>query len=104
MATQAKHSKTYTTTLNLVMDTSFGVVRSENNVEVEVTVTAGFPNDPERGCFEVYDTETGGESWYAEGGLWFDGNKLTDYDGTFSLLAPVAETLKEWGYDLSEME
>ncbi len=58
----------------------------------------------EHGWFEIYDEESGGEDYYAEGGLSFDGNKLYDYDGVFSLDDEVLKCLKEWGADVSDIE
>jgi hypothetical protein len=49
-------------------------------------------------------TESGGEDYYGEGSLSFDGNKLYDYDGVFDLDSEVIKCLKEWGADTSEIE
>lgn len=49
-------------------------------------ITAWASIDRQRGGFEIYDIETRGEAWYAEGGLWFNEDmELMDYDGVFSL-------------------
>lgn len=96
-----KRKETFTTTQSLVLENSFGIIDSEDNVVLEVTV--GINND-EYGWFEMYDVESGGDDWYAEGGLWIEGNKITGYDGVFSLSEPVISKLKEWGYDCSEVE
>ena len=46
------------------------------------------------GCFEIYDTKTGGYMYYAEGGLWFDVDmKLCDFDGCYDLPQFVLEEL-----------
>ena len=42
--------------------------------------------------------------WYAEGGLWIENNVITGYDGVFALPTVVIDKLKEWGYDVSEIE
>jgi hypothetical protein len=89
--------ETFKSVQNLSLDTSFGSIKQEEGVELEVTV--GIKEDGEYGWFELYDIETGGDEWYAEGGLWFDGKTLTDYDGVFELPIPVEEKLKEWGYE-----
>jgi len=90
--------ETFKSVQHLSLDTSYGSIKKENDVELEVTV--GIKEEGTYGWFELYDIESGGEEWYAEGGLWFDGNKnLTDYDGTFSLPKPVEEKLNEWGYN-----
>ena len=44
------------------------------------------------------------ERWYAEGGLWFKGKTLVDYDGVFSLSHAIIDKLEENGYDVSEMK
>ena len=36
----------------------------------------GWIKDEERGWWELYDEESGGEDYYAEGTLGFDGNEL----------------------------
>ena len=45
----------------------------------------------EYGYFENQKTGT-------EGGLWFEGNELVDYDGVMSLPVAVASALKGAGY------
>jgi hypothetical protein len=56
-----------------------------------------------KGWFEIYDVDSGGEDFYAEGGLWFeeDGLTLCDYDGVYELPKPVCELLYELGYNTS---
>lgn len=85
----------------LVMENSFGIVRKEK--DVEVTYIVRLPKH-HYGSFEIYDNETGGENWYAEGGLWFKDKTLTDYDGVFALLPTVIEILEENGFDLEDMK
>lgn len=93
--------ETFKSVQNLVLENSFGVVDSENNIELEVTV--GIKSE-DYGWFELYDVKSGGNDWYAEGDLWFDGLNLTDYDGVFCLSQPVIDKLKEWGYNTEEVE
>jgi hypothetical protein len=94
--------ETFTTQENLSLENSFTVLKQEDNIEIEVTVGI---NSDTYGWFELYDIETGGGEWHAEGGLWIDGNKkITDYDGVFSLPLSVVGKLKEMGYDTSEVE
>ena len=96
------HNETWTEKTGLYSETSAGVERSEKEIEVKFTV--GVSDEAGYGYFEFYDLKTGGEEWYADGGLWFTGKKLTDYDGVFSLCNQVKNKLKEWGYDISDME
>jgi hypothetical protein len=86
----------------LSLETSYGRVRSEKDVVLDVTI--GYTAEKEYGYFEFYDQKTGGEKWYAEGGLWFNGNELTDYDGVFALPPFVWEYLKQKGFDVSYVE
>jgi hypothetical protein len=81
---------------DLVMENSFGIIRKEKNVEVTYNVT--LPRDG-YGSFEIFDNASGGENWYAEGGLWFKDKELTDYDGVFALLPTIIAILEGNGYD-----
>ncbi len=60
--------------------------------------------DDQRGSFELYDEESGGEDYYGEGGLWFEGNELVDYDGVFEIDQEVVKCLKDWGADVTYVE
>ena len=93
--------ETFEVSYSLSLGNSFGTLKTEDGVMLEVIVGT---NDDDYGWFEFYDIESGGEEWYAEGGLWFNDKTLTDYDGVFELPSFVTEKLKEWGYDVSEME
>jgi hypothetical protein len=76
-------------------------VTTSRGTELEVTV--GIKSE-DYGWFEVYDTKTGGERAYAEGGLWFDKDEnstyLRDYDGVFELPKYIMDKLEEWGYNM----
>ena len=85
----------------VVMETSNAVIDKSPNEELEVTV--GVSDDDEYGFFEIYDTKSGGNRFYGEGGLWFKGKTLTDYDGVFEISDHVIKKLTEWGYDTSEI-
>lgn len=52
--------------------------------------------DTAHGFFEHYEL---GDGW--GGGLWFDGKRLTDYDGVFELPKEVTAALIAAGYDMS---
>ena len=92
---------TKTTTEHLTYENSFGVIREQK--EVKLNCTLGIKNDC-YGWFEIYDEESGGDDWHAEGGLWFDNKEVTDYDGVFSLPSGVLELLKENGYNTEEVD
>ncbi len=85
---------------NLSLENSFGTIKEQSGIELDVTIGI----EEGTGWFEFYDTETGGDDWYAEGGLWFDGKELTDYDGVFALPIFIIKKLKELGYDTSYAE
>jgi hypothetical protein len=93
--------ETFQTVQSLSLENSFGTIKAEDNITLEVTVGI---NSNNYGWFELYDIESGGEDWYAEGGLWIKDKVITDYDGVFSLSPVIIEKLKEWGYDTSEVE
>lgn len=80
---------------SLSLGTSFGTIREEDNVKLNVTVGI---KDERDGWFEIYDVETGGNDWYAEGCLDFNGMELVGYDGCFSLPDVVIDKLKSLGY------
>ena len=83
-------------TQSLSLENSFGTVKEQKDVELNVTINIF---DAERGSFELYDEQTVGEDWYAEGGLWFNGKDLIDYDGVFALPKPIEKKLIEMGYN-----
>ena len=69
--------------------------RSEKRIR---EIVLGINDDGETGFFEIYDTKTGGQQYYSSGSLWFNGDKLVDYDGVFELPNIVKEKLEEWVY------
>lgn len=93
--------ETFQAVESLQLENSYAVLKSEENVTLEVTVGI---KDPEYGWFEVYDLKSGGNDWYAEGSLQIEDNMITGYDGVFELPTPVIDKLREWGYDVSEVE
>jgi hypothetical protein len=82
---------------NLQMENSFAVLKEQRDIDIDVTIGI---KDETYGWFEFYDVETGGEEWYAEGGLWFKGKELTDYDGVFDLPDFIKDRLLRMGYDV----
>ncbi len=66
----------------------------DNKLETTVRVD----DKKEYGWFEIYDLETGGQEYYVEGGLWFEGKNLIDYDGVTVLPESVEKSLKTLGY------
>jgi hypothetical protein len=93
--------ETFQTVQSLSLENSFGTIKAEDNITLEVTVGI---NSDDYGWFELYDIESGGEDWYAEGSLQIENKAITGYDGVFSLSPVITEKLKEWGYDTSEVE
>jgi hypothetical protein len=86
---------------SLSLENSFTTIKRKDNIELQVTI--GIDSD-ERGWFEIYDIESGGEEWYAEGELEIDGMAVVGYDGVFALPVCIIEKLEEMGYDVSEIE
>lgn len=86
---------------SLSYENSFGTIKAENNITLNVTI--GINND-NYGWFEIYDIESGGDEWYAEGGLWIEDKTITGYDGVFALPLCIIDKLKELGYDTQEVE
>ena len=80
---------------------SFGQVGEAKIVTIKYNIS--FNEERQYGSFELYDLESGGNDFYAEGGLWFKDNRLIDYDGIFSLPLPILDKLEEWGLDVDEM-
>ena len=95
-----RKQETFPAIQTISLENSFTTLKTAN-VELEITVGI---NSEDYGWFELYDVETGGEEWHAEGGLWIENNVVTGYDGVFSLPIAVINKLKEWGYDVSEVE
>jgi len=93
--------ETFRTTQNLVLENSFGVVDKEDSVLLEITVGI---IEGDRGWFEMSDVKTGGNDWYAEGSLEIEDMSVTGYDGVFELIEPIIDKLKEWGYNVDEIE
>lgn len=77
---------------------------SDRKIGVSVTLW-GFEGKPPHAA-EIWDTETQGDEeeggFYAEIGLGFDGNMLTDYDGVADLPREIVELVKELGYEIDE--
>ena len=84
------------TNVKLHMRSIWGSPRTQENVEVSVTVII----NGSKGSFEIYDTETSGENWYVSGSLCFKGNRLTGYDGMSSLSDLVIEEIELRGYEI----
>ncbi len=85
----------------LIRQTSYGVVDKEKDVVISVSV--GYRAEDDYGWFELYDEKSGGDKWYAEGGLWFNGLELVDYDGVFELSSFIADFLHKKGFDVEDM-
>lgn len=62
----------------------------------ELHITAWACMERKRGGFEIFDTATKGERWYAEGGLWFNADgRLVDYDGVYDLDSRIRKWIEE---------
>jgi len=73
------------------------------SMDIELHVGAEGANGAS-GSFEIcYWTKSGEDAGYEEGGLWFEGTTLVDYDGTFELHEAVIERLNDWGFDTTNI-
>ena len=92
-------TKEYSVTreVDLYEENSFGITREQDAVKTKFTVCIKADST---GWFEI----DGGQDWYAEGGLWFEGKTLTDYDGVFQLGAEIIELLEEKGFNCDEIK
>jgi len=98
---QAPHTIQFQSTESLSLGNSFGTIKTQKQVKLDVTIGI---NHEEYGWFEFYDVKTGGEDWYAEGGIWIKDKVITDYDGVFALPTFITDKLKDMGFDVSEVE
>lgn len=86
---------------SLSLENSFGTIKKESDITLSVNLY--FVGDTYT-SFEFYDEKTGGEDWYAEGGIWHDEDKvISDYDGVFSLPECIIDKLNELGYNTEEI-
>lgn len=93
---------TFNTKQNLILENSFGTIREESDVNLIVNLSL-FIKDT-YSAFEFYDEDTGGENWYAEGGIWHSKDKVIyEYDGVFSLPKPIIHKLNELGFDTEDL-
>lgn len=91
----------FTHTTNMTKSNSFGTLDKQNGVKLECTLGI---KDAGYGWFEIYDAKSGGERWYAEGGIWINNNgEVTDYDGIFELPDFIQEKLNQLGYSTDNL-
>jgi len=81
-------------------DNSFGRISEQDDVLLNVTIGI---NSEDYGWFEIYDVESGGNDWYAEGGLWISEMTITDYDGMYALPEFITSKLAELGYNVDDV-
>ncbi len=93
--------ESFTAYESLSLENSFVTIKEQKDIQLNVTIGI---HDDESGWFELYDEESGGEEWYAEGGLELDGLSVTGYDGVFALPMCIIEKLQEMGFDTTEIE
>ena len=71
--------------------------------DAEMQLEVNIDTEREYGHFELYDVDEGGMLYYEEGGLWFEGKELVDYDGTPCIHDRVLDILDEWDIDTQNM-
>ena len=79
-------------------ENSFGWV-GDAHENAKFNVIVKVDDEKEKGWWEI----SGGEH-YASGELLFEGKRLCDYDGIFSLPDYIADKLEENGYDVSYLK
>ena len=98
---------------HLSLENSFRTIKdAEVKLQVSVGIDENLIGIDEEGCsiyeysgwFEILDDATGGDEWHAEGGLWFKGKELVDYDGVFALPQCICDCLRTHGFDPSYAE
>ena len=98
---------------HLSLENSFGTIKdAEVTLQVSVGIDEKVVGIDENGqseieyygWFEIIDEATGGDDWHAEGGLWFAGKELVDYDGVFALPQCICDCLRTHGFDPSYAE
>lgn len=77
------------------MEGSWGATKP---VKRTMKITASINSETERGCFEIYDLESGGEEYYGEGGIWLTDGVISDYDGVGMIDLRILEWLDELGH------
>ena len=87
------------------MENSFGKVRGTyTEMKFILTLRQNKHGAYTSGSFEVYDTDSAGDEYYGEGGLWFRDNILVDYDGVYSLMPQIIVQLKAIGLGIEGEE
>ena len=71
-----------------------------NGKDVEMQISIGF-NYSSNGWYQIYDTKTKGEEWYAEGRLIMNDISLVSFSGFDKLPICILEKLKELGYKIN---
>jgi hypothetical protein len=73
-----------------------------NQKDVEMQVSIGF-NYSSNGWYQIYDTKTKGQDWYAEGRLVMNQISLVSFSGFDGLPICILNKLKELGYNTSQV-
>ena len=90
---------------DVCMENSFGKVRGTyTEMKFIINLRQNEYGAYTSGSFEVYDTDSAGDEYYGEGGLWFRDNILVDYDGVYSLMPQIVAKLKQLGLGIEGEE
>ncbi len=82
------------------MEGSWGATKA---VKRTMKITAFINSETERGCFEIYDKESGGQEYYGEGGIWLTDGVISDYDGVGMIDLRILAWLDDLGHvDVNE--
>lgn len=80
-------------------ENSVGMMGDPKEVTLDVLVWI----DKNDAGFELYDVETGGDEFHAEGMLEIENGVLYGYDGVFELCKEVLDVLKEMDIDITKI-
>ncbi len=95
------HKEVWKEKMHVSLETAYAVINKEHDVELDISVEL---ENEDYGTFEISDVKTGGNAWYASGGLWFTDGVLVDYDGVFELSQAIVAKLENLGIDVSDFK
>ena len=86
------------------MKTAIEFIATENLNGKDIEMQGSFAfNYSGYGWFQIYDIETKGEEWYAEGRLESQGLSVVSFTGLDELPKCLLNKLKELGYNISQV-
>lgn len=84
-------------TMDVRVETAFSTIDQQDGVEIKINI---YFKDSKPKAFELFDVDTEGGRFHAEGQLVMKGDRLVDYDGVFNLSHSIINKLKELGFKI----